>query len=92
MELERVKRTLNQTECKKELLEKELAEASSVKDEASKLKSSLLENFAELMETELQCSICSELFVVVSNVIIYKCDICCKSIAIEVITRKIEVE
>ncbi|KAL0272444.1 UNVERIFIED_CONTAM: hypothetical protein PYX00_005407 [Menopon gallinae] len=62
-ELHQVKNTLIKTESQKKLLEKELAEASSLKDEASRVKSNVLENIADVMESELQCSVCSELFV-----------------------------
>lgn len=67
-ELDQVKSTLIQTESEKKLLEKELAEAGSLKDEASRVKSNVLENIADVMESELQCSVCSELFVSVRMV------------------------
>lgn len=69
-ELEQVKRDLNTTSTKRSLLEKELEEASRAKEAASlselQAKKDVIENFGELVESELQCSICNELFVCVS--------------------------
>ena len=57
---------LEEVRKSKELLEKELAATSIMKDEASKVKTNLLANITDVMESELNCSICSELFVTVS--------------------------
>lgn len=69
-ELEQVKRDLSTTSTKQSLLEKELEEASRAKEAASQsglqAKKDVIENFGELVESELQCSICKELFVCVS--------------------------
>lgn len=71
-ELEEVKKALIQTETSKEMLEKELAEASVVKDEASKIKDRMIANITDVMESELNCSICSELFVTVRVLVFIK--------------------
>ncbi|PSN44106.1 hypothetical protein C0J52_07663 [Blattella germanica] len=66
-ELQKVKKDLFNVEGKKQYLEKELAETTKAKEDASesclKAKQEVLQNFGDLMETELQCSICNELFV-----------------------------
>ncbi|XP_069691814.1 E3 ubiquitin-protein ligase rnf8-B-like isoform X2 [Periplaneta americana] len=66
-ELQKVKNDLSNVEGKKQYLEKELEETTKAKEEASesclRAKQEILENFGELMETELQCGICNELFV-----------------------------
>ncbi|KAJ9578016.1 hypothetical protein L9F63_025123 [Diploptera punctata] len=66
-ELEKVKKDLINLEGKQQYLEKELEETAKAKEDASesclRAKQELLHNFGELMETELQCSICNELFV-----------------------------
>ncbi|XP_067009474.2 E3 ubiquitin-protein ligase RNF8 isoform X2 [Anabrus simplex] len=66
-ELEKVKRDLCNTEGKKQILEKELEETNKAKEDASasclKTKQDVLDKFGNLVEMELQCSICSELFV-----------------------------
>lgn len=63
----RLEQILTNKEAEQKLLEKQLEEAKEAskqeKESALKIKEDVLSNFAELMETELQCSICSELFV-----------------------------
>ncbi|KAK3909257.1 E3 ubiquitin-protein ligase rnf8 [Frankliniella fusca] len=70
-ELEVVKFNLQKSSNKRELLEKELEEASRAKEAASKCeleaRRTVVENFGELMESELQCSICNELFVLATT-------------------------
>ena len=62
---EQLDQVINQKELKQKMLEKQLEEVKSKKEENNQLqlKEDVLANFTELMETELQCSICSELFV-----------------------------
>lgn len=66
-ELEKVKTDLSTTSNTRTALEKQLEEASLAKEAASKnelqARKDVIENFGELVENELQCSICSELFV-----------------------------
>jgi len=68
-----VKTDLFNTEGKKQYLEKELEKITKAKEDASesclRAKQDVLANFGELVETELQCSICSELFVTVRDYI-----------------------
>lgn len=70
-ELNVIKSDLDTTSNKKLLLEKELEEASRAKEAASKseleARRMVVENFGELMESELQCSICNELFVMATT-------------------------
>lgn len=70
-ELQKVKTDLANTEGKKQYLEQELKKITKAKEDASesylRAKQDVLANFGELIETELQCSICSELFVIVSG-------------------------
>lgn len=70
-ELEKVKTDLSTTSNKRTALEKQLEEASLAKEAASKnelqARKDVIENFGELVENELQCSICSELFVQVCH-------------------------
>jgi E3 ubiquitin-protein ligase RNF8 len=70
-ELQKVKTDLSNTEGKMQYLENELEHVTKAKEVASesclKAKQDVLTNFGELVETELQCSICSELFVSVSD-------------------------
>lgn len=70
-ELQKVKTDLSNTEGKMKYLEKELEHITKAKEVASesglRAKQDVLTNFGELVETELQCSICSELFVSVSD-------------------------
>jgi E3 ubiquitin-protein ligase RNF8 len=70
-ELQKVKTDLSNAEGKKQCLEKELEQITKAKEDASesclRAKQDVLTNFGELVETELQCSICSELFVSVSD-------------------------
>lgn len=57
-------------EAEQKLLESQLNDTKIEKDrkeeEVLRAREDVLSNFAELMETELQCSICNELFVRVS--------------------------
>ena len=57
-------------EAEQKLLESQLNDTRQEKDrkqeEVLRAREDILSNFAELMETELQCSICNELFVRVS--------------------------
>lgn len=63
-ELEKVKQNLIIVDQKREMLEKELSEAvKSASVNTLQAREEILQNFGELMETELQCSICNELFV-----------------------------
>ncbi|PNF19196.1 hypothetical protein B7P43_G09606 [Cryptotermes secundus] len=66
-ELQKVKTDLSNTEGKMKYLEKELERTTKAKEVASEsclmAKQDVLTNFGELVETELQCSICSELLV-----------------------------
>ncbi|XP_034256912.1 E3 ubiquitin-protein ligase RNF8-like isoform X2 [Thrips palmi] len=70
-ELDQVKKDLDSTSSRRTLLEKELEEASRAKEAASKneqqAKQDVIENFGELVESELQCSICNELFVMATT-------------------------
>lgn len=66
-ELEKVKKQLNLMEGKKQVLEQELANNTHEKEKVNlKAKQKVLEDVGEMMQSELQCQICSELFVVVS--------------------------
>ena len=57
-------------EAEQKLLESQLNDTKMEKDrkdeEVLRAKENVLSNFAELMETELQCSICNELFIKVN--------------------------
>lgn len=70
-ELQKVKTDLVTTEGKMKYLEKQLEHITEAKEIASesclRAKQDVLTNFGELIETELQCSICSELLVSVSD-------------------------
>ena len=72
-ELAKVKVQLGLMESKKQVLEQELANKTQEKEKFSesciKDKQKVLENFGEMMQSELQCQICSELFVIVSTCI-----------------------
>ena len=58
-------------EAEQKLLESQLNDTKQEKDkkqeEVLRAREDVLSNFAELMETELQCSICNELFVKVCD-------------------------
>ena len=58
-------------EAEQKMLESQLKDTTQEKDkkqeEVLRAREDVLSNFAELMETELQCSICSELFIKVSQ-------------------------
>ena len=61
---------IEKKETAQKQLESELsqtkAENESKQEEAKKVKQDMLDNFTDLLETELKCSICSELFIKVS--------------------------
>lgn len=68
-ELEKVKTDLSNAEGKKQYLQSELEQITKAKEDAEsrlKAKQDVLANLGELVEAELLCSICSELFVTVS--------------------------
>ena len=58
-------------EAEQKMLESQLNDTKQEKDkkqeEVLRAREDILSNFADLMETELQCSICNELFVKVSG-------------------------
>ena len=58
-------------EAEQKMLESQLNDTKQEKDkkqeEVLRAREDILSNFADLMETELQCSICNELFVKVSE-------------------------
>ena len=58
-------------EAEQKMLESQLNDTKQEKDkkqeEVLRAREDILSNFADLMETELQCSICNELFVKVSS-------------------------
>lgn len=60
-----------QKETEQKMLEAQLSEVKQEKEKQTEAalhaKQDILSNFADLMETELQCSICNELFVQVST-------------------------
>lgn len=63
---------IQEKEAQQKLLESQLFESRDAhikakEENALEVKEDVLKNFADLMETELQCSICSELFVQVSD-------------------------
>ncbi|KAF4524001.1 hypothetical protein B566_EDAN013843 [Ephemera danica] len=68
VELEKVKKQLGLMESKKQVLEQELAsnteEKEKINENCLQAKQKVLEDFGEMMQSELQCNICSELFVV----------------------------
>ena len=72
-ECEKLSRIIEQKELEQKMLKSELSETRTEnvkqRDEMLVARENLLHNFADLMETELQCSICNELFVQVSLVI-----------------------
>ena len=61
---------IQQKELEQKLLESQLNDTKTEnvkqKEDMLKIKEDILHNFADLMETELQCAICSELFIFVS--------------------------
>jgi E3 ubiquitin-protein ligase RNF8 len=68
-ELQKVKTDLSNAEGKRQHLQNELEQITKAKEDAEsrlKTKQDVLANLGELVEAELQCSICSELFVTVS--------------------------
>jgi len=68
-ELKKVKTDLSNAEGKKQYLQNELEQITKAKEDAEsrlKAKQDVLANLGELVEAELLCSICSELFVTVS--------------------------
>ncbi|XP_045167081.2 E3 ubiquitin-protein ligase RNF8-like isoform X2 [Mercenaria mercenaria] len=64
---QRLEKVIENKEAEQKLLESQLNDTKKEKDrkeeEVLRAKEDVLSNFAELMETELQCSICNELFV-----------------------------
>ncbi|KAK6643741.1 hypothetical protein RUM43_000004 [Polyplax serrata] len=62
-EIKDLKSTLSDLQGKYYTLMDELAKANSKQNEVFQNKLEIKENFTELIETELQCTICSELFV-----------------------------
>lgn len=65
------KQVIESKEAEQKLLESQLRDTRQEKDkkqeEVLRAREDVLSNFAELMETELQCSICNELFVKVGS-------------------------
>lgn len=69
-ELQKVKTDLSNAEGKKQYLQNELEQITKAKEDAEshlKAKQDVLANLGELVEAELQCSICSELFVIATT-------------------------
>ncbi|KAK3598995.1 hypothetical protein CHS0354_007448 [Potamilus streckersoni] len=64
---EHLQKVIENKELKQKLLESQLNETKAEKDKQQeqvlRAREDVLANFSEIMETELQCSICSELFV-----------------------------
>ena len=64
---------MDKKENAKKQLEDELcqtkAENKHKQDEAKKVKEQLLEDFTNVLETELKCSICNELFIKVDELL-----------------------
>jgi len=69
---EKLESVILQKETEQKMLETQLNEVKEEKNKQTEAvlhaKEDILSNFAELMETELQCSICNELFVQVCNI------------------------
>ena len=69
-EKEKLDKVIQQRELEQKLLESQLNDTKTEnvkqKEDMLKIKEDILHNFADLMETELQCAICSELFIFVS--------------------------
>ena len=66
---EKLDKVIQQKELEQKLLESQLNETKTEnvkqKQDMLKIKEDILHSFADLMETELQCAICSELFIFV---------------------------
>lgn len=66
-QMEKLEKELANKELKEKMLEKELTQTRSEncrqQEQLLKVKEDILENFTDLMEAELQCSICAELFI-----------------------------
>jgi uncharacterized protein (DUF3084 family) len=92
-ELEKIKKQLGVMESKKQVLEQELKsnnqEKAKINENCLQAKQKVLEDFGEMMQSELQCQICSELFVVVCchmyNLWFYEC--CCNNYVDIVISK-----
>ena len=69
-EKDKLDKVIEQKELERKLLESQLDEIKTEnmkgKEDALQVKENLLTSFQDLMETELQCSICSELFIEVN--------------------------
>ena len=69
-EKEKLDRVIEKKELEQKMLESELTQTKTEnqlqKESMLRTKEDILANFSDLMETELQCSICNELFVQVS--------------------------
>ena len=67
---EKLDKVIQQKELEQKLLESQLKDTKTEnvkqKEDMLKIKEDILHNFADLMETELQCAICNELFISVS--------------------------
>ena len=60
----RLEKIIEQRDCERKMLEAALTqEVAKEKETALQVKEDLLANFASLLEMELQCSICNELFI-----------------------------
>ncbi len=74
-EKEKLDKVIQQKKLEQKLLESQLndvkCENMKQKEDMLKVKEDILHNFAELMEMELQCSICNELFVYVSDSLVF---------------------
>ncbi len=70
-EKEKLDKIIEQKELHQRLLEAQLNETKTEnekqKEQVFQVKEDLLNNFTELIETELQCSICNELFIQVNT-------------------------
>ena len=67
----RLEKVIQKKECEQKLLttelEKSKAEQAKHKEDMWKTKEDILTNLTDLMETELQCSICNEMFIEVNR-------------------------
>ena len=75
-EKEKLDKVIQQKELEQKLLESQLNDTKTEnvkqKEDMLKIKEDILHNFADLMETELQCAICSELFIFVSIFVVLR--------------------
>ena len=62
-----IKKVITEKETKQKMLEAQLQTTKTEKDQQSEAilqaRQDILSNFSDLMETELQCSICNELYI-----------------------------